>query len=91
MIKLRQVRAKLGLTQTQLGEMLGVTNHFIHKLEASKCPVPDTFKSRFARVFGAGAYQEAFGTPTLEDPAGVFLIVMEPDIAKRYQEKTNVY
>ena len=50
-IALKGLRYREGLTQTELGEMLGVEQTNISKMEQGKRPIGKTIAKRIAKVF----------------------------------------
>lgn len=45
-------RKELGLTQGQLGKMVGCTASMISRVEKRKCPFPDELKEKVAQILG---------------------------------------
>jgi DNA-binding XRE family transcriptional regulator len=58
MNNIRKFRGKLGLTQTELGEAVGLTRSYICVLESPKCTSIDkTVAENLARFFGCNIFE----------------------------------
>lgn len=49
---IKEARLKLGLTQRDLGEKIGVTNMFISSLEMGKAPIPLDRLKKIIEILG---------------------------------------
>lgn len=58
MNNIRKLRGKLGLTQTELGEIVGLNRNYMCVLESPKCAsIHEPLAYKFAQVFGCNVFE----------------------------------
>lgn len=54
---LKEARVRKGLSQTETGRILRLSEQFISRMEAAKCPIPLKHARRFQKLFGISAVE----------------------------------